>query len=333
MKPVKRLKRKGISILKANIIFIITLVIVVLIWYGSWCMIDENIPNLTNRGTFGDKFGFVNSLFSGLALAGIIYSIFLQQKELKETREEFIQQNFQTTFFNLMKNQNEITSSLEASVFKLTAMKVENPHRYIGRQLINFFSVEISAVCKVFESPFYYYHDPNEELDPYDEPLDEAEFNERFEAALIGNVARNYSITRAKWVEYRNESNHFNKAKIIYKTFFNKYHFVLGHYFRHIYHILKFLESSEEEMLKKNNDWNREAEIIKEYHAYGQFVQAQMSSFELMLLYYNCMNFEQSHRLMVKYGILDNLAEEDILIPVHNGYQGITLKKRSELIK
>lgn len=47
------------------------------------------------RGTFGDMFGSVNALFSGIALAGIIFTIYLQKEELrlqrlelKETRKE-----------------------------------------------------------------------------------------------------------------------------------------------------------------------------------------------------------------------------------------------------
>lgn len=40
------------------------------------------------RGTFGDMFGAVNALFSGLALAGVICAILLQSQELKLQREE-----------------------------------------------------------------------------------------------------------------------------------------------------------------------------------------------------------------------------------------------------
>ena len=51
---------------------------IVYISLGTW----------TERGTFGDMFGVVNSLFSGLAFAGVIYTIFLQHKELSLQREE-----------------------------------------------------------------------------------------------------------------------------------------------------------------------------------------------------------------------------------------------------
>ena len=35
-----------------------------------------------DRGTFGDMFGVVNTLFSGLAFPGVIYAIFLQANQL-----------------------------------------------------------------------------------------------------------------------------------------------------------------------------------------------------------------------------------------------------------
>jgi hypothetical protein len=41
-----------------------------------------------NRGTFGDSFGAINSLFSGLAFAGVIFTILLQRRELSLQREE-----------------------------------------------------------------------------------------------------------------------------------------------------------------------------------------------------------------------------------------------------
>ncbi|MDE1206566.1 hypothetical protein [Tenacibaculum larymnensis] len=68
---------------------------VLLIWFFSAIIIDS-IYDSSDRGTFGDMFGAVNALFSGLALFGIIVSILIQQKELNlqrlelsDTRKEF----------------------------------------------------------------------------------------------------------------------------------------------------------------------------------------------------------------------------------------------------
>jgi uncharacterized membrane protein len=43
---------------------------------------------MADRGQFGDLFGGVNALFTGLAFAGVIYTILLQSNELELQREE-----------------------------------------------------------------------------------------------------------------------------------------------------------------------------------------------------------------------------------------------------
>jgi hypothetical protein len=60
------------------------------------------IPDWSTRAQFGDSFGAVNSLFSGLAFAGLIYTIFLQRGELQLQREE------------LQLTRSELTRSAEA---------------------------------------------------------------------------------------------------------------------------------------------------------------------------------------------------------------------------
>jgi hypothetical protein len=46
------------------------------------------LPDWQTRGQFGDMFGFLNSMFSGLAFIGLIYTIVLQRQELALQREE-----------------------------------------------------------------------------------------------------------------------------------------------------------------------------------------------------------------------------------------------------
>jgi hypothetical protein len=56
---------------------------VIVLWaslaWGSYAM----LPTMTERGQFGDLFGTVNALFSGLAFAGVIVALLLQQRELR----------------------------------------------------------------------------------------------------------------------------------------------------------------------------------------------------------------------------------------------------------
>ena len=70
-------------------------IIVLLIWVVYALTLLHSEYKLAECGQFGDMFGAVNALFSGLALAGVIVAILLQKdelalqrKELKDTREE-----------------------------------------------------------------------------------------------------------------------------------------------------------------------------------------------------------------------------------------------------
>jgi len=65
---------------------LIALFLVILLWGSSFFLLK--VPDEVTRGTFGDMFGAVNALFSGLAFIGIIYTIYLQKEELRLQREE-----------------------------------------------------------------------------------------------------------------------------------------------------------------------------------------------------------------------------------------------------
>lgn len=59
---------------------------VLVIWGISFWVINRFV-NSDYRGIVGDMFGAVNALFSGLAFAGLIYTITVQRKELSLQRE------------------------------------------------------------------------------------------------------------------------------------------------------------------------------------------------------------------------------------------------------
>lgn len=67
---------------------IITSIIVVLIWAISGVSVYYWGKDWSERGTMGDMFGVINSLFSGLAFAGLVFTIILQRQEITTNREE-----------------------------------------------------------------------------------------------------------------------------------------------------------------------------------------------------------------------------------------------------
>jgi len=80
------------------------------------------------------------------------------------------------------------------------------------------------------------------------------------------------------------------------------------------------------------NESNTIKEISENIQKYVSFVQAQMSSFELMLLFYNALSFPKMLKLVKTYNFLENLAIEDLIDVSHNCIDGINLKSRKDLI-
>lgn len=94
---------------------IVTLVVsyALIIIIKTW-PVDEY--SIAKAGTFGDSFGALNSLFTGLGFAGLLITIFLQREDIKLTRMElsetraeiklqsrtFQQQQFEESFYRLL---------------------------------------------------------------------------------------------------------------------------------------------------------------------------------------------------------------------------------------
>ena len=70
---------------KTKIIGIGTVIValVVAVWFWYWHATSQNIT-----GEFGDRFGPLTALFSGLAFVGVIITVLLQSQELKLQRKE-----------------------------------------------------------------------------------------------------------------------------------------------------------------------------------------------------------------------------------------------------
>lgn len=68
-------------------ILILSLVLIIVLILFT-VIIFNTFDKWETRAFFGDMFGSINALFSGLALAGIIYTIIIQRKELALQRKE-----------------------------------------------------------------------------------------------------------------------------------------------------------------------------------------------------------------------------------------------------
>lgn len=113
----------------------------------------------SKSGTFGDTFGALNALFSGLALAGVIVTILiqrtelknqrieltLQRNEMKETRKEFLLNRTTSLVYNQL-------DRFEKALSELT-IKMPNGTTVKGNDAILYLDENENPVYKPFDKP------------------------------------------------------------------------------------------------------------------------------------------------------------------------------------
>lgn len=248
-------------------------VVVVLLYLGSWLLIDHFYACPERQGQFGDKFGAVNALFSGLAFAGLIFTIILQKnelalqrkelslthEELKGQKEQLEEQNktlkiqrFENTFFNMLSQFQEVVSGIT-----YTQDFGQKTKEYKGREL--FF-----------------------------EGFENLEVKNREEGLFVENAS--FSSLR-ECIEKEGLQGY---ASVEMPTYFD-------HYFRLLYRILKFVEKTD--LIEKDN----------EKYEYTSMIRAILSRYELVWLYYNGLSSYGNQKLkplIEKFCMLKNLRIE-----------------------
>lgn len=91
--------------------------------------------SIEKAGQFGDSFGVLNSLFSGLAFIALIITIYLQQQDMRDSKKEIQKQNFETTFFNFIKIHNDLVASFKV----LHITEDEKKYFMYGGEAISYF--------------------------------------------------------------------------------------------------------------------------------------------------------------------------------------------------
>lgn len=158
------------SILKVILISVAICVFVaiggiILSYYISDRIAPEGVDIIANRGLFGDSWGGVNALVSALAFAGVIVTLYLQNRdlnlqreEMKRQRKEFEEENktikyqrFENLFYNMLNLQQRIVEGLryEYSDYEYTRNTNTGDSRHsvrrevIGRDVFRFFFEDV----------------------------------------------------------------------------------------------------------------------------------------------------------------------------------------------
>lgn len=198
----------------AFLYLLITLVI--FLASGYFGALSYFITASEKRGEFGDAFGAINAVFTGLAFAAVIYGIILQRKEIRlqqrelfETRQVFQQQSFETLFFNVQRVLAETVAAIEWK--EPATIAEEHPESFRGRR----------ALKAIAESVYQQY------------------FRRINRHAYTNANQQPDADTQLKWLLEE------------YSEFYWMNESLLGNYFRLVYNVLKLVSESDFTPLEK----------------------------------------------------------------------------------
>lgn len=174
-------------------------------------------------------------------------------------------QQFETTFFSLLENQRDILKSLKGNIPK----EIEG-EKHGELEAYEF----ISGVA--------------------------SQLNLRLDVGIIPVYEKEQQLNIEAKPKEINEKN----IDLVYKDVFIGKEAQLGHYFRHLYHIIKFTNESS----------------IEDKKRYIDFIQAQMSDDELYVAFYNGIceyGKDKFLELLDRYGFFENVASRGAIFDLH----------------
>ncbi|MES0872127.1 putative phage abortive infection protein [Pseudovibrio sp. SCP19] len=252
------------------------LTVIVLFVGGYGFLVHENmlaslgqVKNLEKFAEFGDSFGALTSLFTALAFGGVLLTLKFQRDDLNLTRKEMASQRHESALMRMLEVHTSIISDLD---IEKTAIKFSHilssgrDQTYQGRDCFEFYYREfIEDLCRYTELT-------GETTSPeiYDEFM-ECPRN------LLSQVHRDDIVN-------------------CYDNTFKKYRSDLGHYFRSLYSIFRYIGSTNSEELQ----------------AFAKVVRAQLSEYELALLYLNAQSQRGKpfKKHINNFSLFDNLPED-----------------------
>ena len=270
---------------------------------------------------FGDYIGgIMGPSLSFISLIGVIYSLRQQQDQLEMQKNEL---ELQRTELQLQREEMELQRreqerqteessrrnfNLELQQFDSTFFRMLEQQTEI-RQNLTFNSMAgrnavkeiISTINTIFSSSRnynggrLYFENPIEkipELKPY-----------------LSDPEQRKSL-------YKNRSDRSQYVQI-FEIIYPSIHNCIGHYLRHLYQILKFVDTR----YPGDSDNNK---------TYIDIIQSELSENEFMLLFYNGLLFPKAFEYYTKFKLIENLPVSSLpFITMQHFYPGISFREQS----
>ena len=268
---------------------------------------DEYNFNTDKLGQFGDFIGgFLGTVLTAIATFFIYKTYISQKNELESQRKLIAQQQFESTFFNMLNVHRELKNSLSLN----SNIKICNIAKYIEKPDLDSKDDWLGNKTKEEVKTFY------ESVDVFSfirldfevlfrifKKINTENGSKTFSSYVIKEKIKTDLINNRDLLE-RSEKEIIEK---IFWIIFQNYRNILSHFFRNSYHILKFIRENE----IQNN---------LEYQKYADIFQSQLNEDEQFLLFYNFIVFEEEGKkelstlsLCNNYKFLENLGHENLL--------------------
>ena len=252
---------------------------------------DEYIFHTDKLGHFGDFIGgFLGTILTGIATYFVYKTYISQKEELEKQKEELIlnrqliaQQQFESTFFNMLNVHRELKSGLYYSEVIITSNPYKN--EYDGLEVVKY-------INKSFREK--YSKLKNNKQNPL--------------GTVQDNIVKQLQLNLSNY----NEINEENILRVVFNYLFKTHQNQISHYCRNVYHILKYIRENE-----KNKTLG---EDFNKYKSYVNIFQSQLNVDEQFLLFYNFIHFNDESKgiystinLVNHYQFLENLGHENLL--------------------
>lgn len=311
-----------------GVFVVLVVLILTLIAFRHAGYLNSFKVDTSKLGHFGDFIGgFLGVLLTSVATILIYLTYFSQKEELKLSRELFSKQNFENTFFNMLKVHQGLKNHIayiqsEKNAWCGNYLNIEGnvPKKipYSGRQFFKLAEEEFRCFWK-YENPEYF--DITDLI---------AVRHKKYGYKLENHPKiKVYDPADGQFVNHSVEEHLSFITELKYPFFWDQYKYYLGDYFRNIYNILKYIsESKQRELNQKKKSVKEEEEIKEKYKNYADILQSQLSLSELFLNFYNALMYPNMKRYIEEFDFIENLYVSNLLHPKHAEFKGMGRIKR-----
>lgn len=248
---------------------------------------DDQLPSREEIGLLGDSTAIYNTIFAFLAFAGVILTFLYQMYKDSKDNVSAGKLQFEQEFFNMTTMLEDIVSHLE---FKEPSFLVDDQ-------------------IPLFNMPEGY----QQEKTPDTSSERAATVTGKIPDEQANRIIEGRSVFKYLYADRPNYSllNYVNNTTEFFclSEEAQRYCFdgTLDHYFRYLYRILKHIDESSILDEQKNP--------VKEKAYYAHLLRAQLSTYELLMWYYNSLlpeNRETAKVLIERYQMFDNLRVSEL---------------------